>query len=86
MTQKLKNIKDPHSGQFQYLGRWVDKETFRAWIYDKHGEQKLAGSYKEFEDLTSSGIWFAKKPEIEKAASKERKLKDVICANGQTVC
>jgi hypothetical protein len=82
MDKKLKNIKDPHSGQFQYLGRWVDKDTFRAWVYDKNGEEKLADSYDEFQGLTSSGIWFARKPEIQKVASKERKPKDVICADG----
>jgi len=78
MAAKLRNIKDPHAGQFQYLGRWVDKDSFRAYVYDKDGNEHLANSYKEFEELTSSGIWFASKPD----ASKTRKQKDVIRADG----
>lgn len=70
----LKNIKDPHAGQFLYLDRWVDKETFRAFVYDKNCNEKLADSYQEFEELTTSGIWFASKP-----VPKERKPKDAIC-------
>ena len=63
-----------HEGQFQYLGRWVNKEHFRAFVYNDKGEQKLADSYNEFESLTESGIWFASKPEL----SQKRKQKDVI--------
>ncbi|CAB4133971.1 hypothetical protein UFOVP265_58 [uncultured Caudovirales phage] len=62
--------------QFQYLGRWVDKSYFRAFVYDKNGQQKLANNYNEFESLTDSGIWFASKPEPE--ASNGRKRKDGI--------
>jgi len=82
MDTKLKNIKDPHAGQFQYQDRWVDKNTFRAWVYDKNGEQKLANSYKEFEELTSSGIWFSKQVQEEPVVVKTRKQKDVVCPNG----
>ena len=73
----FKNIlpmKDKHEGQFQYLGKWVNKENFRAFVYNLKGEQKLADSYKEFESLTNSGIWFSSKPD----ASPKRKHKDVI--------
>lgn len=72
MNQNIKKFKDPHAGQFQYLDRWVDKNTFRAFVYDKDSEQKLANSYKEFEELLATGLWFAKKPET-------RKKKDVVC-------
>ena len=74
MEKKKKTIADYHIVQFQYIGRLVDKKTFRAFVYDKKGEEKLANSYDEFINLTSSGVWFATKE-----ASKERKQKDVVC-------
>jgi hypothetical protein len=49
--------------QFMYLGRWVDKSTFRAFVYDAQGNQKLANNYNDYERLTGSGEWFAVKPE-----------------------
>lgn len=73
-SKKRANSTTSHSGQFQYLGRWVDKSHFRAFVYDKSGNQKLANSYDEFESLTHSGIWFASKPEV----SNGRKRKDGI--------
>ena len=73
----IKILADTHKGQFQYLGKWVDKENFRAFLYNEKGEQKLANSYKEYESLTASGLWFASKPN----ASKNRKQKNVICGN-----
>ena len=59
----MSNIKilNRKEGQFQYKGRWVNKEHFRAFVYNSNGDQKLAGSYKEFHDLISSGIWFAER-------------------------
>lgn len=58
--------------QFQYLGRWVNKEHFRAFVYNDKGEQQLAKSHAHFEQLIGSGVWFASKTE----ASPKRKLKD----------
>jgi len=72
-------IKNPHEGQFQYLGRWVNKEHFRAFVWNENGEQRLAESYKEFESLTASGVWFASKPVP--VASKERKHKNGITSS-----
>ena len=43
--KKVINIKDKHEGQFEYLGRWVDKSTFRAFVYNKNNESMLADSY-----------------------------------------
>lgn len=77
MNKKSKSIQEIHSGQFQYLGTWVDKNTFRAFVYDKEGNQKLADSYTEFEELTSSGIWFAKKQDVLKNI---RNKKDAVCS------
>ena len=47
-------------GQVLYLGRWVSREHFRAFVYNNEG-QKLAKSYQEFSDLVSSGLWSAEK-------------------------
>jgi hypothetical protein len=60
---KKKANPNTHDGQVMYLDRWVDKNTFRTFVYDRDGNQKLANSYAEFEALTQSGIWFASKPE-----------------------
>ena len=73
-ARKVIAITNPKEGQFQYLGRWINKENFRAFVYNEKCEQKLANSYQEFESLTASGIWFASKPD----ASPKRKQKDVI--------
>ncbi len=48
------------SSQVFYAGRWVDKEFFRAFVYSST-EQKLANSYKEYEDLMATGLWFDSK-------------------------
>lgn len=71
-------IKKHHEGQFQYLGRWISKENFRAFVYDDKGNQKLANSYKEFESLTASGLWFSSKPD---ASRKRQKRDDIIRSN-----
>jgi hypothetical protein len=47
--------------QVLYLGRWVEKATFRTFVYNDK-EQKLANSYHEFEELIASGLWFTEKP------------------------
>lgn len=51
-------VKNVIHGQFQYLGRWVNKDQFRAFVYNAKGEQTLADNYSEYEKLTNSGIWF----------------------------
>jgi len=43
--------------QFLYLGRWVDKSSFRTFVYDGKGK-KLANSYQEYIALIESGLWF----------------------------
>ena len=73
MQQKTKI--NSSEGQFQYLNRWVNKEHFRAFVYNEKGEKKLANSYQEFESLTTSGLWFSSKPD---ASLKPRKQKDVV--------
>lgn len=49
--------KDVSSSQFEYLGRWVSKKDFRAFVYNGK-EQRLAASYQEFIDLIGSGLWY----------------------------
>lgn len=79
MNQQPKKVVNIHDGQAQYLGRWVDKATFRTWVYNAKDEQKLAESYAEYESLIASGLWHATKPD---ASLKAEKKKDVICTNG----
>ena len=59
--EKPKNIRED---QEFYLGRWVDRKNFRAFVYNEKNEEKLADSYQEFEDLISSGLWFSSKDNI----------------------
>lgn len=68
-----KKIDDCHAGQFLYLGRWVDKNSFQSFVYDKENNEKLAKSYPEFVNLIASGLWFASK-KID--FDKPRKAKD----------
>lgn len=66
--EKVKNS----SGQFNYLGRWVDKEHFRAFVYGLNDQKKLANNYDEYEKLISSGIWF---DTLESVKNVENELK-----------
>lgn len=43
-----------------YLGRIVDKKTFRAVVYGSDGSKKLVKTWDEFESAMQSGLWFAK--------------------------
>lgn len=85
--------------QVLYNDKWVDKEHFRAFVY-RENEQRLAKSYKEFEDMLASGLWFDTKEKsmeavkkrlnqidseiIELKTAKARKPKNG--ANSQTIC
>jgi hypothetical protein len=70
----MSNVKrmNREEAQFQYLGKWVNKAHFRAFVYNDKGEQELARSHQHFEALIGSGVWFASKDD----ASKKRKHKD----------
>lgn len=80
----MKHIKDDVKKQVMYLGRWVDKDLFRAFVYNIDGDKKLANSYYEFESLISSGIWFDSIQNISKEVIKSsRKSKhDTSISNG----
>ena len=71
---QAKKITNLHDGQVSYLGRWVDKKTFRVFVYNEKHEQKLADNYAEFESLIASGLWYATKPD---PSLKVEKKKDV---------
>ena len=51
-------------GQVKFLGRYIPKEHFRAFVYNKNNEQKLVDSWDEFEEAMSEGIWFAEKQKV----------------------
>ena len=76
-VDQSKKVLNLHEGQFEYLGRWVDKVGFRAFVYNSKEEQKLANSYEEFKALTGNGIWFSSQAD----ALKKRKFKDVIASS-----
>ena len=44
-----------------YQGRMIPKDTFRAFVYNPEGEQCLARSWTEFQQLLESCAWFADK-------------------------
>ena len=48
----------PEIEQVMYNNRFVDKATFRAFVYNFEGE-KLANSYDEYEEMITSGLWFS---------------------------
>lgn len=75
----LSGVKPKAEEQFLYLGRWVDKKGFRAFVYNKQGEQKLADSYQEFENLIASGLWFDVRQEV----SPKRKNNDAAVSNSK---
>ncbi|HMH10569.1 MAG TPA: hypothetical protein VK553_07650 [Candidatus Nitrosopolaris rasttigaisensis] len=75
MDQAKKKITsiNPHEGQFFYKDRWVNKEHFRAFVYSEK-DKRLAKSYKEFESLLASGLWFIEKPEAKLEVKPEIKI------------
>jgi hypothetical protein len=70
----MSNVKkiNREESQFQYLGKWVNKDHFRAFVYNDKGEKQLAKSYQHFEQMIGSGVWFAEPVD----ASPKRKQKD----------
>lgn len=60
--------------QVLYLGRWVSRSHFRAFVYNNSGS-RLVESYKDFSDLISSGVWFAEEKDIQPAVVVDIKTK-----------
>jgi len=63
-------------GQVLYMGRWVSREFFKAFVYNADG-QKLAKSYEEFSNLISSGLWTAE-PYVYKAPPTPEDILKII--------
>lgn len=66
-----------HDNQVEYMGRWIDKEHFRVFVYNEKGEQTLANNLQEYETLIASGLWYASRPnkDVDKVAPLKRKQK-----------
>jgi len=60
--------------QVMYMGRHVDKRSFRTFVYNKLGEQKLANNYQEYLNLINHKQWFASKEDAAKAKKLDKKL------------
>lgn len=45
------------SEEVYYNGKAIKKALFRTFVYNEAGEQKLANSWEEFEQLKATGIW-----------------------------
>ena len=69
---KYHKAADPEN-QVMYLGRWVNKNTFRAFVYSET-EEKLANSYDDFEKLIATGVWYPERPKV--SSEKMRKPKN----------
>jgi hypothetical protein len=48
-----------------YLGRIIQKDIFRAFVYGPNGQKKLVESWDEFEASMQSGVWFSSFEEAE---------------------
>lgn len=60
----MQHVKKKDLHQVEYLGRWVDRESFRAFVFNRDG-QKLARNWTEFQEMIASGLWCARKEDIE---------------------
>jgi hypothetical protein len=61
-----------------YDGRVVPVEGFRVFVYGPDDTQKLANSWKEYQELIASGLWFSHKDKVvtaKKEAPRESKKK-----------
>lgn len=58
-----------------FKGRMVDKNQFRAFIFNSKGERHLAETYDEYIEMVSSGLWFDSLIEAQKIKPKKRRVK-----------
>ena len=73
MAMNQEKRKPEVGGQIEYMGRWVDKKHFCAFVYNDK-EQKLAKTYDEFHKLISSGMWFVTREDALNAIKKAEEL------------
>ncbi|MES1987875.1 MAG: hypothetical protein V4440_07580 [Pseudomonadota bacterium] len=57
--------------QILYNGRWISKEHFRAFVYNKT-ERRLAKSYEEYSSMIASGAWFGEPKSDENVVQMKR--------------
>lgn len=62
--------------QVLYMDRWVSREHFRTFVYNKDG-RKLVKSYDEYCKAISSGMWTAT-PYIYEPQFTEEELKESV--------
>ena len=55
-----------------YLGKIVDKNHFRVFVYAVDGSQKLVESWDDFEHCMESGLWFATKEDASSRVPVEK--------------
>jgi hypothetical protein len=63
--------------QVLYLGRFVSREHFCAFVYNSTG-QRLVKSYDEFSSLISSGVWFAEQKDVPVANEDPNNVDKVV--------
>lgn len=76
----MNQIKNKKSEDILYLGRWVSKDNFRVFVYDIKGNQKLANSYNDYQNLMANGLWFSSK---EEAANQKGNKKYVALSDSK---
>ncbi len=57
------HLSEAESPQVMYQGRWVNREHFRAFVYNAD-QKKLANSYQEYSELIESKLWFSTREEV----------------------
>lgn len=68
-----------------FKGRLVDRDQFRAFIFNPKGERHLAESYDEYKEMVSTGLWFDSIVEAQKVRPKRKKVKK-DAADSEGVC
>lgn len=69
---QTKSLNEP---QVPYMGRFVNPKFFRAFVYNKDGEETLANSWDEFKKLISSGEWFESREAVKNSLSEDLFIK-----------
>ena len=77
----MNQTKNDVSEQVEYLGTWIEKKYFRAWVYSAT-DQKLAKTWDQFNELIKSGLWFATK---EETLAKEKEKAPIPIRTGRKV-
>ncbi len=68
--------------QVLYKGRWVSREHFCTFIYNRTSE-RLVKSYDEFSEAISSGAWFADKKDIPLVDNVDDKVVEIKSKRGR---